>query len=116
MTKIRINITKDILRRSANCISVNAPENCAVALAIKDIFPRASVGQCNIYASGGKIPLPPEATVFIADFDSALAGERLQMEEISFEIDVPDNIMATLNIDAVKTILTNHPTMELVEA
>ena len=136
--KLKIKVTKDVLEQSKMCGEgddlVGAQEigkNCAIAVAINSIFPNTRVANDeilfyktlkdsiqpvfnqNMLKDGS--PLPEIARRFIIDFDRATPDERVKMPELEFEIDVPDVVIDTLNIDDVKTILKSSPTMELIE-
>lgn len=45
MTQLKITVTKEILEKSKNCgDAYGAGKNCAIALAVRDVFPMAWVG------------------------------------------------------------------------
>ena len=148
-TRLRINLTKEIIEKSAYCgirndegeilTKSNNPSvkgdsdktssNCAIALAIWDIFPKSNVeaenivfydrteiinGEeflCNNYES---TELPEEARCFIDRFDSYGYEQRIRMTPFSFEIEVPDKVIDRISLDELKESLVNHPTLELV--
>lgn len=122
--KLKINITQDILERSKMCGLIKGQKsistNCAIALAIRDIFPQSSVGHdIHVYEITGDIltiDLPEEAVNFIANFDRFTSKERVKMQPFSFEIDIPQEIIDTINIDEVKEVLKDHKTLELIES
>src|SRR5687768_2602043 len=113
MTKIRINITKDILQKSRMC-STRA-DNCAFALAVRDLFSGCAVGTKLIYpffdnATGSDIqflsfPITEEMTAFIKRFDKSSPEEIDQMEEQSFELEIPDWAIEQMDISDVHQIL-----------
>jgi hypothetical protein len=128
--KLKISVTEYIISKSLLCgkgdsNSINT--SCAIALAIRDIFPLARVEERGIFLDNesfkkfgsdnidGDIPLPPEASDFIVEFDNASINERLDMKPISFEIEIPDEVICQINIDEVRPLLQNHPTLELIE-
>ena len=128
-TKLKIKVTKEILFKSQLCqqegvsAGVNGVgANCAIALAVRDIFPYAWISDDNIdayYFERGEnrdfdIPLPKEAKEFISDFDKSTPEERVKMPEIEFEVDISDDVLQKINIDEVKELLKNHPTLELI--
>lgn len=134
--KIKITVTKEILERSAMCGICSAQyefksvlTNCAIALAVRDIFPIAIINHASIffnpvdngrYLKGKKlaaprIPLPEEANMFIIQFDVASIEQRLAMRPFSFEIDVPQSVIDKIGISEVTRILENSETLELVE-
>lgn len=120
MTKLKITVTKEILEKSKNCLPGNSmPTNCAIALAIRDIFPNASVGTQTISfntkaGDGVFVYTPPIATRFIGQFDIRSAKERVMLNPISFEIEVPESVIESINIDELKPLLENHPTLQLL--
>lgn len=133
MTKLKIKITKDIYEKAMYC-GRGAPgpttENCAIALAVRDIFPHAAVGgsfilfdgRCRkgtileIVRQGKKLGamLPKIAMGMIVQFDTSSPERRLTLPEFEFEIDVPDEVVDSINIEDVKILLQNHPNLELV--
>lgn len=128
MYTLTIKVTKEILQRAKFCGTAFAEglvsQNCAVALAVRDIFPNISVVHSHItiyHHTFGKwgykmISLPPEVEPYILNFDKAAPEERENLPEISFDIEISDVIIDTINIEEVKQLLTNHPTLELHEA
>lgn len=121
MIKLKISVTKEILAQSMYCSKSAsiATSSCAISLAIRDIFPKASVWCSHINpkinpARYDTIPLPKEAGEFIKEFDELHPDSRLLMEPISFEIEIPDAVLDQINIDELKPLLVNHPTLALV--
>ncbi len=136
--KIQINVTKDILERSKMCGLTGTPRNtgfnCAISLAIREIFPDAWVATCKIVPFLFKplynikevmsyevdsvtediIALPKEASEFINEFDRYGSERRSRMQPISFEIDVPDSIIEKIGISEAIEIIKNSETLELV--
>lgn len=125
MTKLKINVTKDILEKSKYCGYQkgldNANTNCAIAHAVRDIFPEAYVTYSFIYFKASdrnnidadRATLPQEASDFIESFDLSHPSERVDMDELEFEIEVPTGVIDSINIDEVRKVLKNHPTLEL---
>ncbi len=130
--KVRIKVTKEIIAASANCgadlcptenhgtWSNNQVQNCAIAIAVKEIIPNAYVFKTNI-ANGPSllktdylIALPHEATTFIRYFDMYKPERRLQMEPLEFDIILPDSIIDSIGLDEVYEILNKSETLELV--
>jgi hypothetical protein len=130
MTKLKIKVTKEILKKSMYCGTKSEStelivKNCAVALAVRDIFPEACVASRYICPFGSRsnpmgpeydIELPQEASSFISRFDGymAIPEMRLKMEEFEFEVEIPDIVIEQINIDEIKPLLENHPTLKLV--
>lgn len=136
--KILIKVTKEILEKSSRCIQETG-FNCAIALAVREIFPNSWTRSAFIHIldmnqlndtkikepkkSFGNlideftlfmIQLPEEAQIFIDEFDSNGIKERLEMEPISFEIDVPDELINEIGISQVFKILSESKTLEHV--
>lgn len=119
-TKLKISVTKEILEKSKMCgeNSFIKGFSCAVALAVQDIFPEAYVGHNIIkpfIESDFTIPVPDKMYLFIIKFDGTAPDKRVDLSEETFEIQVPDNILEQINIDEIRHLLINHPTLELVE-
>lgn len=122
--KMKIKVTKEILKKSMWCGTIGlggVTENCAVALAVRDIFPEATVWYCTI-STGPRcqiIQMPDEVAPFIINFDrlSHAPEKRLELPELEFEIEIPDEVISKIgngNIEEVKTIIRNSETLELV--
>lgn len=121
-TKIRISVTKEILEKSKMCGWMNSQtspvQGCAVALACADVFPRCNVSGHYIRpipSEDLQIDLPDEATEFIRLFDKTPCLGRPLLPSFSFEIQIPDEVIAKINIDEIRPLLINHPTLELIE-
>lgn len=121
--KLKIKVTREMLKKSAFCNNERgeAPTNCAIAMAVRDIFPNARVSIMNIHfdsidgvSIGDYITLPPEVIRFINQFDTAIPSVRSKLPEIEFEILVPNSVIEKINIDEIKPLLENHPTLELI--
>jgi len=110
MYKLRIRVTKEILRRSAHCEGKGIAANCAIALAVRDILPRAAVSNDHIFAfyydEQGlvdpsveyQIHLPKKARDFIFAFDRSNPQIRTQMQEMEFEVELPDAVIDKIGI------------------
>ncbi len=121
--KLQINITKDILKRSMMCgvySCDDVSDNCAIALAVKDLFSKATVGISMIHYNdgNGRSDLPNVAKKFISTFDrlSGSPKERLDLPEFSFEIEVPNEVIDQIGLEQVYSILENHKSMQLIES
>lgn len=113
----QIKITKEILERSKECGTHNDLEkignNCAIALAIKKIFPDVFVTAHHVYPFGIienenlRVSLPVIAQNFIKVFDGlrGIPNARLCLPEFEFDIDIPDGVLSLVDIDEVKNIL-----------
>jgi hypothetical protein len=122
--QLKIKVTKSILERSKNCqLSAGGQgcvtRNCAVALAVRDIFPNASVTGPYMRAKFNdgddlKIILPRKVALFVSRFDSSTPEQRPNLPELEFEITIPDEVIERINIDELRPLLVNHPTLELI--
>ena len=114
----KIKVTKEILELSKECGAHNdfdtIGKNCAIAIALKDIFPEVVVTDYYIYPFGIdnknklddlRIVMPKIAQDFVKIFDSlsAIHKLRLLLPEFEFEISIPDEIISQINIDEVRT-------------
>lgn len=141
--KLKIKVTKDIIFRSHNCgwKIDEIIKNCAVAMAICDLFPKAEVYTYDVDWTGenekeylslvrhsekhvpeNKLPkevsrLPETASDFIEKFDQYQGApeKRLLLPEFSFEIEVPDSVIEKIGINEAIEILSKSETMEVVE-
>lgn len=132
-TKIKITVTKEILEKSKYCGIINkqVSENCAFSLAVRELFPNASVKQKLIFPNGynsedGKhfdsaiqempietisFSIPYNMTSFIDVFDECLPLERVKLPEQSFELDIPDWALPNVDIEA---LLKDSKTLQLI--
>lgn len=126
--KIKIKITRDILYRSQNCNSDNQKKKCAIALAIRDLWPNALVWGCGItgilpshkripdngVSVGYEIKFDWSVTEWISMFDKLEPEERIKLPEYSFDIVVPDEAIEKIGIDQAYKVLSESKTLELV--
>lgn len=127
--KLTIKITKEVLEATKMCgtgtdlYAVN--ENCAVAYAIRKLFPIAKVGRYEISFDGQqpsfskvRSRLPNAATLFIDEFDKLRDAHeaRLLLPEFSFDIEVPDSVIESIGIEQAKEIISKSSTLELIES
>ena len=112
----KIRITKEIIEHCKNCGVENSRRdigrNCAVAFALKDIFPDVYVTDCYIFPFGIdsekgkniKTMLPVIAQQFIKLFDGfyLMPNLRPSLPEFEFTIDIPAEVLDHINIDEVK--------------
>ena len=120
--QFKIRITKDIIEQCKNCGTTNDQfeigSNCAIALAVQDIFPGVYVTNYYIFPFGindekrkdVKIFLPVVAQQFIKLFDgfSLMPNLRLLLPEFEFTIDVPDQFIDEINIDEIKELIKSR--------
>lgn len=137
MTKMTINITKDILYESRNCknesfIKDKIGQNCAIGKAIFNLFGDLSWVDNNnilIYREGFtscileemiskpsdyQIYLPHRARTFIEEFDNNSPDERANMQPFSFDVEIPDEVIELVGgVEEVYKILEESKTMQL---
>lgn len=113
--RILIKVTKEILEASKMC-HYPATENCAIAVATREILPGFLVNHKTINNIEKQIYilLPKEAREFVLAFDDKSPKCRADMSPISFEIEVPDSYIDSIGIEEVKDILSGSKTLELV--
>jgi hypothetical protein len=128
--QLKISITKKIIEQCKNCGRGNEQHeigrNCAVAVALINIFPDAYVTNYYIYPFGIgyekeeilKITLPLIAQQFIKLFDgfSPTPNLRLLLPEFEFTIDVPDEVVEQINIDEVKELIKGHGNKSAIDS
>lgn len=120
--KLKIKVTKQILEKSKNCgvteLNGFRGMSCAVALAVRDIFPEANIGAGEIWPFWPNqkvvIILPDNAKSFISRFDRTSPYGRTLINEMEFEIKIQNDVIDQINIDEIKPLLENHPTLELI--
>ena len=96
--ELQINITKDTLRQSMNCGHNPVTLSCAIACAVREIWPNAIITSTMIHADGDlfskhNIPLPDSATNFIRKFDRRSPEERAAMRPFSFTVEVTETMI-----------------------
>lgn len=126
---IKIKVTKDILERSKMC-NYKAASNCAIALAVRDLFPKALVRTRSVNLLGylgvndefvivpqpDKSILPFKALDFILDFDCLSDNPelRVKLEPIEFELEIPDYVIEQIGISQCYKVLSESKTLEMV--
>ncbi len=92
--EIKVKITKEILEQSAHCKWNDLGCECAIAIALKPIYPDVFVSRNEIYPFHRKdnkttksIVLPEEALRFIKLFDELSPEDRLLLPELEFVVD-----------------------------
>lgn len=117
--QFKIAITKEILAQSKNCGTGHdtgrLENNCAIAIALAEIFPEVYVTDQYIFPFGIesdktkniKISMPGIAQQFVKLFDGFRYTPRLRLllPEFEFIIDLPDEVIEQINIDDVKKLL-----------
>ena len=129
-TPLTITVTKEILKE-AMYFSTTL-DNCAIALAVREIMPQAAVGTDNIYPFyqdkytfedslkglnqfNSSLHLPENARDFIKKFDKSKPSEIEEMTSISFDIEIPDNVLEKLvpDLSELEIILAKSSTLKL---
>jgi hypothetical protein len=106
MIPLKITIDKAILYRSRDCgiwkdmygMPIIAPSvSCAIAMAVRDIFPGAIVGKKKMMVPEGdkvyEVLLPKVASEFIVTFDKTGPNQRQDLPEFEFEVLIPDELI-----------------------
>lgn len=122
--KILIKVTKEVLQKTMMCNGLNGDvtENCAFAYAVRELFPRARVNYSCIHGPvvgqrhRWRIELPRNVANWIVDFDLLNTSplKRLDLPEISFEAEVPEEAIDSISIREAYRILSESKTLELV--
>lgn len=129
--KILVKVTKEILSKAKLCglVPGRVGENCAIALAIRDLFEHAWVSRYDIviydrdqWVDTGAIELlrmrlPDGARRFILEFDGHIIDpeRRENMSTYSFEINVPDSFLEQIGLEEVKKILSVSESLEYIQ-
>lgn len=114
-----ISITKEIIEYCKSCGTENNKweigSNCAVAFALKHIFPDVYVTDYYIFPFGidrekgydMKISMPVIAQQFIKLFDGFYLMPNLRplLPEFEFTINIPNEVIDQINIDEVMELI-----------
>ena len=128
--QLKIRIIKEIINQSKNCgVESDIHEtgrNCAIAVALQDIFHEVYVTNYYIFPFGIdntattdlKITLPVIAQQFIKLFDGfrVTPNLRLLLPEFEFTIDIPPEVINAINIDEVKELTGNRKSRSVIHA
>ncbi len=109
--KVKIEVRKDHIDAATKCDS----RNCAIAIAVRDIFPDANVGRLKMFLAYNmytEIQLPDSARGFIRSFDAF--GQKCK--PFNFEIDLSDKVIDALCMPDLLDLLKDVDNMELIEA
>ena len=122
--KLKIKVTKEVLKKAMYCGTDDKPggtpsENCAIALAVRDLFPKARVFTTDLSLTeflNNYIPHSPSTMYYILKFDSLseTPEKRLELPEYEFEIEVPEDVINSIGLEQVYSILKDHKTLEIV--
>ena len=122
--KLKIRVTKEILKRSMMCgvgDMLDYRKHCGIAEAVRDIFPNAEIGLSTL-TFDSSFPylyaiLPDNAIHWRQDFDNLhkTPKQRLNLPEIEFEVFLSDGVIDALpiNIDEAIKIINQSETLEL---
>jgi len=114
-TPLKIKVTKDILEKAKNNRGWCATKTCPIALVLKDIFPDAEVNIQFIKLNESfKIATPEKVVKFIFVYDWTIPLMRPSMPELEFTIDIPDEVIEKIDIESLRPLLINHPTLQLL--
>ena len=129
--KLKIFITKNILEQSKNCSKSDlmVGQNCAIGLAIYalfgnkswvsgnsiTIFERSVITNLDFMQNStvSQINLPPNAIDFIGQFDKLTSEQKIKMEPISFDIEIPEKIVDMLGLTYIHQVIELQPQLEL---
>src|SRR4051812_47209184 len=123
--KLRIKVTKEILKQSMYCGTDEKMvlKSCAIALACREIFPDCFVDDKHLRPFGTSwegsekmlITLPYEARIFIRLFDSLAESpeKRADLSEVEFEVNLPQELIDSINIDQLKELLKTSETLAI---
>jgi len=128
--EFKIRITKEIIEHCKYCGAENneheLSRNCAVAVALKDIFPDVYVTNYYIFPFGIdteereniKIIMPVITQQFIKLFDgfSLMPNLRLLLPEFEFEISIPDEAINRINISEIKDFINESKNRRLIQS
>jgi len=126
--EFKIRVTKEIIEHCKYCGAENNKQeinkNCAVAFALKDIFPDVYVTNYYIFpfgidteeGQGTKIVIPVIAQQFIKLFDGfyLMPDLRPLLPEFEFTIDIPDKVIDRVNIDEMKELINSSKHRKLI--
>lgn len=126
--RLKIKVTKEILRKSCYCPSLfeidqsddkamdHLMNNCAIAHAVKDLFPQAVVYvySMQLMPKTDGIRSPSNMSAYITQFDKLSPKERLLMPEEEFEVDVPDQVINKIGISQATEIISRSLTLEIL--
>ena len=127
--EFKIRITKEVIEHCKYCGAENNEHelnrNCAVAIALKDIFPDVYVTNYYIFPFGIdteergniKITMPLIAQQFIKLFDGfcLTPNLRLLLPEFEFVINIPDEAIDHINIAEIKDFVNESKTRRLIQ-
>lgn len=123
MTTILVRVTKEILAETRYCGNTAhtglLSRNCAIAQALKAIFPQVSVGHNYVYIQTSRktmIQLPSNVATFIYEFDRLRfkPEQRLSLTPITFELNVPNELIDEIGITQLKDLINETDNLVLV--
>jgi hypothetical protein len=120
MITLRVKVTSDVLEKSKYYgvkIDREIPEDCAIMLAIRNLFPEALVGYDSFQPFEDEettLDLPDNARKFIKEFERFSPEKRTLMNEFEFEIEIPETVYSKVDLDEIKPLLINHSSLQFV--
>lgn len=122
--KIKIKVTRAVVERAKHCGRNKLAENCVIAEAVRDIFPKATVSfddgvrspviYMNEWSGEPLIKLPISAGKLMELFDEMTPAQREKIPEQSFTVDIPGEITDRIGLGEVYKVLSESKTLELV--
>lgn len=109
---LKIKITRKVLIKSMFCRDVNLRHECAIAVAIKKIFPNSEVRESWIRIGDYRMELPLKAKQFMSDFDWSFFVLRPFLSTLDFDVEIPQELIDEIGINEVNEILSKSSTLE----
>jgi hypothetical protein len=102
-----IKITPEVLERAKMCGTDEAKSyltNCAIAVAIRDVFPNAKTTSFEIQDReiGLCIKHSKEVLAFIDLFDNTEPDDRPFLTPLSFTVELPDEVVERIDISDIE--------------
>lgn len=104
--KLKISVSKQDIMNSRFCTGHHRSiaTSCAIALALKHIWPNVFIGATAIFPRvlddyKTCMSLPLNAKNFIYRFDNCSHEKRARMKPFEFEIEIADELINEINID-----------------
>lgn len=114
--QLKVMVTREILQQSKYCgrdrEGYKIGNNCAIALAVADIFPDVFVTGYHVFPQGAeapdlRIPLPLIARQFIKLFDGFYLTPNLRtlLPEFEFDLEIPDEVINKIDIEELMPLI-----------
>ena len=122
MIKLQVKVTKEILRESMYC-NQQYHNNCAIAIAIKEIFPKSETYGESVFILGSDSEVYPimgleakhDGKEFIEKFDKSNPQKRSLMPETIVTLDITDEILEKINLEDMSNMVSKIEHLELIE-